>query len=929
MDYKETLNLPKTDFPMKANLAVKELEILEKWTGDGLYQKIRERSKHKEKFILHDGPPYANGHIHMGTALNKILKDIVVKAAAMQGYDATYVPGWDCHGLPIEHQVDKKLGKAKVDMTKRQIREECRKYAEKFLDIQREEFKRLGVLADWDNPYLTMDYKYEAQIVRELGKFMDNGSLYKSLKPIHWCARCRTALAEAEVEYDDHTSPSIYVRFPVKSDIGESFPDLAGKEVSVLIWTTTPWTLPANLAVCVHPNFEYSVVESDGRVYILAKELLNEVAEKCSLGNLQTLLEIKGDELEGLVCQHPFIDRESKLILGDHVTLEQGTGCVHTAPGHGQEDYAIGMQYGLEVYNPVDDHGKFISDVEHFGGMEVFSANKDIIAKLEEDGFLLFTESIKHSYPHCWRCKKPILFRATPQWFISLEKEDLRSKAIAQIKNTQWVPSWGMERIFNMVEGRPDWCVSRQRSWGVPITVFYCRGCGETLASQAVANHVADIVEKEGADVWFDDDIAKLLPQGTKCEKCGEADFEKENDILDVWFDSGVSHAAVLEARDGLTWPADMYLEGSDQHRGWFQSSLLTSVGTRGSAPYKKVLTHGYVVDGKGKKMSKSAGNVIAPEKIIKQYGAEILRLWVASENYREDIRVSGEILKRLTEAYRKIRNTFKFILGNLDDFDPEKDKVEFEGLFEIDKLMLHRLQKLINRIHKAYAEHNYHVLYHSFQNFCTVDLSSFYLDILKDRLYTFKPNSKGRRAAQTVIYKILWDMVRLTAPVLSFTAEEVWRYIPGRDPEMGSVHMASFPEESTENIDEKLAEKWEKIVAIRSEVSKALEISRREKTIGQSLDAQVDLYVPEELHGILSGEDSDLCSLFIVSSVNLLPEKNALEDAYAGEEVSGLKIGVSQAGGKKCSRCWMYQTSVGTDANHPEICERCQSNLP
>jgi isoleucyl-tRNA synthetase len=928
MDYKETLNLPKTDFPMKANLAAKELQILEDWERQGLYFKIRDRAKGRPKFILHDGPPYANGHIHMGTALNKVLKDIVVRTANMEGHDAVYVPGWDCHGLPIEHQVDKKLGKEKASMTRTQIRKECRKYAEQFVDIQREEFKRLGVLADWEHPYLTMDYKYEAQTVRELGKFMANGSLLKSLKPIHWCAQCRTALAEAEVEYEDHTSPSVYVRFPVQSEISESFPLLAGKDVSVLIWTTTPWTLPANLAICLHPDFEYSAIQTGGRVYIMAKGLVEAVAKKCSFGEWSTLLEIRGNELEGVVCRHPFINRESKVVLGTHVTLEQGTGCVHTAPGHGQEDYEIGLQYGLEIYNPVDDAGRFRPDVEHFAGMEVFRANGEIIKKLQGDGFLLHSENIKHSYPHCWRCKNPILFRATPQWFISMERNGLREKALAEIKNTQWIPAWGMERIYQMVENRPDWCVSRQRSWGVPITVFYCKGCDETLVSQELANHVAGLVEKEGADVWFDREPIDLLPEGTKCGKCGKADFGKETDILDVWFDSGVSQAAVLEARDNLSWPADLYLEGSDQHRGWFQSSLLAAVGTRGEAPYKKVLTHGYVVDGAGKKMSKSAGNVIAPEKIIAQYGAEILRLWVASENYREDIRISDEILKRLTEAYRKIRNTFKFILGNLYDFDPAKDRVEHKDLLEIDRLMLHRLQKLVSRVRAAYSEYNFHVFFHSFHNFCAVDLSAFYLDILKDRLYTCKPGSVERRAAQTVMYELLCDMVRLAAPVLSFTSEEIWKYVPGKDPGLESVHTATFPEEKKEYLNNELEEKWGKIIAIRSEVSKALEISRREKVIGHSLEARVDLYLPDDLRPVMDDSSVDPCSLFIVSSVSFHTPADAPETAYTAEEIPGFRIAVSKAEGLKCNRCWMFQASVGSNPAHPEICSRCAGNI-
>ncbi|MFQ5444500.1 MAG: isoleucine--tRNA ligase, partial [Nitrospinales bacterium] len=656
---------------------------------------------------------------------------------SMQGYDATFIPGWDCHGLPIEHQVGKELGKKKKDLGKNEIRKLCREYAEKFIGIQKEEFKRLGVFASWDKPYLTMDYSYEATIVREFAKFALAGFVYRGLKPVHWCTQCRTALAEAEVEYDDHTSSSIYVKFPVKTDSNNKLGCTKENPVYFVIWTTTPWTLPANLAVCLHPNFQYVKIKMDGEIYILAEDRVPILTREWDIKDCQVLENFKGADLEKIICQHPFIDRESPVILGEHVTLEQGTGCVHTAPGHGQEDYVVGQKYGLDTYNPVDDAGVFKPEVEHFGGMFVTKANPAIIEKLKQDGYLIKEDQLVHSYPHCWRCRKPIIFRATSQWFISMDKNDLRKKSLEAIRQTQWVPPWGEERIYSMVENRPDWCISRQRSWGVPIINFSCKKCETSLHTQEVFDHIVDLVEQHGADYWFEKEPAELLPSGVKCSKCGSADFNKEEDILDVWFDSGVSHAAVLENEPSLQWPADLYLEGSDQHRGWFHSSLLESIGTRGKAPYKTVLTHGYVVDGKGKKMSKSMGNVIAPQKIIDQYGGEILRLWVASENYREDIRISHEILKRLTEAYRKIRNTFRYFLGNLSDFNPTKDRLPKDQLMEIDRYILHRMNGMGQKVATAYSNYEFHVFFHAFYNFCIVDLSAFYLDILKDRVYT------------------------------------------------------------------------------------------------------------------------------------------------------------------------------------------------
>lgn len=928
MDYKTTLNLPQTEFPMKANLSQKEPEILKKWEGMDIYSKIRVSRRGKPKYILHDGPPYANGHIHQGHALNKILKDIIVKIKTMEGYDAPYIPGWDCHGLPIEHQVDKELGPKKKGMGKSQIRKLCREYADKFFKIQREEFKRLGIFGDWENPYLTMNYSYEADIVRELGKIIENGGLYKGSKPIHWCPTCKTALAEAEVEYEEHESPSIYVKFPLKINGKDRFSSLEQKDTSVVIWTTTPWTLPANLAIALNPDYKYGAADTGEEVLIMAIDLMEESMDKFGFVDYEIIDTFEGSELEGLVAEHPFMDRESPLILGSHVTLDQGTGLVHTAPGHGQEDYEMALKYGLDIYNPVDNEGKFVPELPYFGGMKVWDANKSINEMLKEEGYLLKEEKIRHSYPHCWRCKKPVIFRATPQWFISMGKNDLRKRALDEINKVEWIPSWGRERIYQMVENRPDWCISRQRSWGVPITVFYCKGCKETVFSREICEHVANLMDKNGADVWFDKDVKELMPSGVKCHKCGGSDFEKEADILDVWFDSGVSYT-VVEKRDELSFPSDLYLEGSDQHRGWFHSSLLTSISIKGKAPYKSVLTHGYVVDGQGRKMSKSLGNVIAPQEVIDKYGAEVLRLWVSSENYREDIRLSDEILKRLSEAYRKIRNTFRYILGNLYDFDPSKNAVKYGDMFELDRFILHRLQGLIEEIRTAYENHEYHVFFHAFHNFCAVDLSSFYFDIIKDRLYTFSADSVGRRSAQTAIYEILMSMVKLMSPVLSFTAEEIWGFIPG-NAAIQSIHLSQFPDIRRDWIDDKLSERWEKLLLVRGEVLKALETSRKNKLIGHSLDAKITLFCPDELKILLEGYKGELSAIFIVSAVDTLPASAVSKEpnALKSDVVEGLFISVSQALGKKCERCWNYNESVGDNNEHPTVCERCIGNL-
>lgn len=926
MDYKDTLNLPKTSFPMKANLPQREPEILKKWEESKLYQKIRERAKDRPKYILHDGPPYANGHIHIGTALNKILKDLIVKSKNMAGFNAEYVPGWDCHGLPIEHEVDKNLGANKTAYSVSEKRKLCREFATKFLNIQKEEFKRLGVLGDWDNPYLTMSYDYEATIAREFGKFVGNGSVYRGKKPVYWCATCETALAEAEVEYEDHESPSITVKFPALSDFGEKFSSLKNKRVYVLIWTTTPWTIPANLAIAFHPDYIYVAAETDGEVWILAESLLDQVMEQAGKKNYLILEKFAGRELEGLKCRHPFLNRESLLILANYITLDTGTGCVHTAPGHGQEDYESGLEYNLPIYSPVNDQGRFTSDVEFFAGEYVFAANEGVIKKLAEVGHLVHATTYRHQYPNCWRCKNPIIFRATEQWFISMDKNGLREKALKAIDQVIWIPPWGRDRIYGMIQNRPDWCISRQRAWGVPIIAFTCENCGYVLVEESLINYVADFFEKEGADAWFNRSGDDLLPQGTKCPQCQGKKFRKETDILDVWFDSGVSYAAVCEKRPNLHFPADMYLEGSDQHRGWFHSSLLAAVGTRGRAPYRSVLTHGFVVDGEGRKMSKSLGNVIVPEEVINRYGAEILRLWVAAEDYRNDIRISEEILSRLSEAYRRIRNTCRFLLGNLYDFNPEQDMVSQDKMLEIDRWILLRLQKLINRLREAYANFEFHIVFHSLHNFCIVDLSSLYLDILKDRLYVSPPFSLQRRAAQTAFYKILDALVRLMAPILSFTAEEIWQLMPKAQEKAESVHLCLLPEVDNAYLDQNLERKWHLLLQVRGEVSKALEIARKNKLIGNSLEAAVTLSSPGDLLSFLKQNEGQLKDLFIVSQVIITDAP--LPDAFVSQEIAGLYILVTRAAGKKCERCWVFDPETGKGPKYPSVCPRCHQVL-
>ena len=927
MDYKTTLNLPNTPFPMKANLVKREPEILRKWESMDLYKMIRASSTGRKRYMLHDGPPYANGNIHMGTAFNKVLKDIIVKSKQMAGFDAPYVPGWDCHGLPIEHRVDGELGPRKREMSQVEIRKFCRQYAEKFIDIQRNEFKRLGVLGEWDNPYLTMNYLYEATIVREFGKFALNGSLVRSKKPIYWCISCKTALAEAEVEYGEHRSPSIFVKFPMASPLDHLDPKLKGKRVSIVIWTTTPWTLPANLAVALHPDFEYAAVETGkDEVLILAEGLVDACMKTFGIDSYEVINRYKASALEGLEAKHPLCDRKSVIVLAPYVTLEAGTGCVHTAPGHGREDYETGLLYNLEPYSPVDDSGRFTSDVEYFAGMEVFEANRAVNEKLKEVGALLKEQGISHEYPHCWRCKKPVIFRSTEQWFISMEKNNLRKNALDAIRKVSWIPSWGEDRIFKMIANRPDWCVSRQRAWGVPITVLFCEACGEPVVSQEIIDHVAAMVEKSGADIWFMKSEQDLMPPGTRCPKCGSDRFTKETDILDVWFDSGVSYAAVMEKREYLDSPADLYLEGSDQHRGWFHSSLLCSVGTRNIAPYRSVLTHGFVVDGSGKAMHKSAGNVISPEELIKSYGAEILRLWVAGEDYRDNIRLSTEILQRLTEAYRRIRNTCRYLLGNLSDFDHEIDRVPYQEMEELDRWALSRLQGLSQRILKAYEDFNFHLVYHNLHNFCVLDLSSFYLDIIKDRLYTSSKTSRERRSAQSAMNEILEVLVRLMAPVLSFTSDEIWQYMDAKG-RAQNVHADCFRPINDTYRDPELEKVWEQIIAVRKEVTRILEIARKEKRIGHSLDASVRLGVTNQLNELLNGYKDQLKYIFIVSSVALV-DIDQMDGGYESETVSGLKVEVSPSNDPKCERCWVHDPSIGEDSHHPTICKRCRNVL-
>ncbi|MBS3899433.1 MAG: isoleucine--tRNA ligase [Dethiobacter sp.] len=914
-DYAGTLNLPQTEFPMRAGLPQREPDLLAKWQALDIYRKVQEKRQGQPKYILHDGPPYANGDIHMGTAMNKVLKDIIVKHRSMLGFDAPYVPGWDTHGLPIEHQVVK-AGKIKrSEVTPVEFRRHCRDFALRFLDVQREQFKRLGVRGDWDNPYVTLKPEFEARQIMVFGEMAQKGYIYKGLKPVHWCPQCETALAEAEIEYNEHRSPSIFVRFQVADAKGKLE---QAADVYFVIWTTTPWTIPANLAICLHPEYSYLRVSTpEHGDLILAEELLGSVIETLQITGYKVSGKFKGADLEGILCRHPLYERMSPVVLGRHVTLEAGTGCVHTAPGHGQDDYEVGLKYGLDILAPLDHAGCFTGDAGPFAGLHYQEGNKQVTQALKDAGALLQLSFIKHPYPHCWRCKEPVLFRATEQWFASVE--GFRQAALAAIKEVQWIPAWGQERINNMIVDRHDWCISRQRVWGVPIPIFYCTACNQELINEDTVRAVAELFGKEGSDAWFIRDASEILPQGTLCPGCSHAEFRKETDIMDVWFDSGSTHAAVLETHPELRSPADLYLEGSDQYRGWFQSSLLTSVATRGRAPYKATLTHGWVVDGEGKKMSKSLGNVIAPEQIIKQYGADILRLWVSSSDFKSDVRVSHDILKQLVEVYRKIRNTIRYLLGNCYDFNPETDKTPYSELDELDRYALHRLQLLVEKVSRAYAEFDLHVVFHTIHNFCVLEMSNFYLDVLKDRLYTSPPASLARRSAQTAMHEILLVLVKLIAPVLTFSAEEVWEYLPGKREE--SVQLADWPKVSEQYKDNLLAARWQKLLEYREVVTGQLEEARKEKLIGASLGAALELYPDEAAYEALAPFRERLPELFLVSACKLYEPANALGVLQTEK---GLALKVSLASGGKCGRCWLIHPGVGENREHPTICPRC-----
>jgi isoleucyl-tRNA synthetase len=984
LDLKKTINLPKTGFAQKANLAQSEPARLKKWAEMDLYQMIQRARAGAEKFILHDGPPYANADIHLGTAMNKILKDFIVKSRTMMGYDAPYVPGYDCHGLPIELYVDKKLGAKKANMPPVSIRRACREHAAAALKGQTRDFKRLGILGEWDNPYLTMSNHYEAETARMFGRFVERGYVYKGARPVYWCIHDQTALAEAEVEYDQHISPSVYVKFPLTSDPALIDPALAGRKVFVLIWTTTPWTLPANLGIAVHPDFEYAAFEHGDEVYIVASELLEAVAAKCDLGERdgngdrvmpKVLARFGGSKLDRLECRHPWIDRPSLLMVGEHVTLggeadaeteldvkdareksatnKAGTGCVHTAPGHGHDDFVIGKRYGLDIYCPVDNAGRFTPEVEHFTGLNVFEANPKIVEFMGQRGVLLFTEQYEHRYPHCWRCKNPVIFRATPQWFISMDQaggdviekdEDgrdrsnftenfnddsqlgLREAALSEIENVKWIPPWGRDRMRNMFRGRPDWCVSRQRVWGVSIPVFYCAGCTEAVADPAIINRVADIFEKESADAWYTREARELLPEDYKCRQCGGAEWTKETDILDVWFDSGVSSIAVLENREELRWPADVYIEGGDQFRGWFNSSLMVGLAAHDRAPYKIVLTHGWTLDAQGKAMHKSAGNAVAPEEVIKDSGAEILRLWSASSNYFEDMRCSEEILQRVTDGYRKLRNTARFALGNLHGFDPERDVVATEDLLEIDAWALAELDAVIGKVRAAYDTYEFHLVYHTLYDFCTVTLSARYFDIIKDRLYTFAPRNQARRSAQTALYRIANALARMLAPILVFTADEIWENLPGSENESRalSVHLAKLPSVGNQP-DEELQNRWASIFAVRDDVLAKLEGMRTSKLIGSSLEARVVVHCYGKRYQVLKRHEDQLRYIFIVSQVEIVERKLSDDPEFPNDLFA---VEVQRAAGEKCERCWNYSVRVGESSRYPTVCERCVEAL-
>jgi isoleucyl-tRNA synthetase len=941
-EWKDTVNLPRTDFSMKANLPTAEPLALARWAEMDLYGKIRARRQGAPKFVLHDGPPYANGNIHMGTALNKILKELVVKSRSMAGFDAPYVVGYDCHGLPIELQVDRELGPKKRDMAVADFCRACRAYAKRFVGTMSEQFQRLGILGTWDDPYLTMNFKYQASIARAFGRFVEQGLVYKGKKPVHWCIHCRTALAEAEVEYEDHTSPSIYVEFALaeesREELARRVPALAGRDVSVIIWTTTPWTIPSNLAIAFHPDFDYAAYDVDGRAVIVAEALAARVAEAGGRTFGPPVARMKGAELEHIRFQHPLYARASEGVLADYVTLDAGTGAVHTAPGHGSDDFNTGMKYGLEIYAPIGPAGHFFDTVELFGGQRVFDANPHVEQALKARGRLWHRQAFQHQYPHCWRCHNPVIFLATSQWFISLDgepkleaggpgsgKRTLREAALDAIDNhVRWIPSWGHDRMRNMVATRPDWCISRQRVWGVPIPAVDCLACGEAITTPALVEKTAAVFDQYGADAWYERPTEEFIPDGLTCPSCGGSDFDREMNILDVWFDSGSSHEAVLSVRPELTWPADIYLEGSDQHRGWFQSSLLVGLGTRGRAPFRQILTHGFIVAEDGRKMSKSLGNSIEPHDIIKQSGADILRLWVSMSDYTQEVRLSKEILARVVEAYRKIRNTLRYLLANLYDFNPATDRVPHAQMEEVDRYILARYGEMGQRILASYEAYDYGAIFQALNTFATVDLSARYNDISKDRLYTFAAKSRERRSAQTAMYTMLDGLTRLAAPILSFTADELWQLIPGRREE--SVHMAVFPSSADllMLVDAELTARWDQLAAVREQVLAEIEPLRKNKTIGSSLQAKVVLTAAKSELALLEQHARDLPMLFIVSEVELRP---APTDVEAHEEAKP-RVTIERAGGVKCERCWRYVPVVSREPATEGLCERCQAAL-
>lgn len=918
MEYKNTLNLPKTDFPIKVNHIKLEPELLSFWETGDIYTRMKDKNNGKDKYILHDGPPYPNGDIHLGHALNKILKDIVVKYKSMSGFYSPYIPGWDCHGLPIETQMIKELGVKRKTMSISDFREKCQEYALNYVDVQREEFKRLGCFGDWNNPYLTVNHNYESRIVELFGILAEKGYVYRGLKPIHWCPTDETALAEAEIEYEDDDSYSIYVKFKIKSIESKSpefklLQDVLTGDSYFVVWTTTPWTLPANVAIAAHPDYEYVAIVVGSEVYVVAEGLLESFIDKIAVKDKKIAGKFKGKVLEGIICSHPFVDREVPVVLDNYVTLEQGTGLVHIAPGHGEEDYQVGLKYKLPVVMPVDEKGYFTKDAGKYAGKRFDEANDLIVADMKHDGSLLFSETVKHSYPHCWRCKKPVIFRATEQWFISVDHNDLRTNALKAIGETKWYPAWGENRIRGMVTQRPDWCISRQRSWGVPIPAFYCKKCGSPQYKGGFNKAAADLFRSKGSNLWFVTD-AKDIVKGLKCGDCGSSDFEKETDILDVWFESGASHWAVLYGENELSWPANLYLEGSDQHRGWFQTSLLTAVGAKGKAPYRSVLTHGFTVDEQGKKMSKSLGNVVDPQVVVKEFGADVLRMWVASADFRNDMSASKDILKHVGEAFTKIRNTCRFLLSNLNDFDAGKDSVGLKDLEEIDKWAMLRAQRLIERVRKAYDEFEFHLVFHSIHSFCVNDLSAFYFDVIKDKLYCESKGGKLRRSSQTAMNEILHTMVKLFAPILSFTAEDIWKFVNRRSENENriSVFEENMPETDKKYIDKELETKWDKLLTIRGEIYKAIEGARAEKSISHPLEARIEASFDGEEYDLLKGMEKQLPAILIVSEFSL---------------VKGAKnITVKKAEGKKCERCWMHLKSVGKNSKHPTLCERCVS---